>query len=366
MSDIGNHHLNSQRQVILDIFESHRDNPIVSQVMQVPELEGSSIVLANSAQETQALGLLEKHLGPQHARAAREILGTKDASCFVALDGQETLLSAAIVTVTAGGVVDDPVLNQCNVLGRHMIGQPVPTFCFRYLVSRKGTGPGGSDMTAILLSAPLILALHVGRAPLSFFCVPDGSAWRPLTTLFPVNECLDSEVPHGGQTFSLFASEPPPEGMSELPKSEIHTALISQIVHRMLEGMSYPVRAPSGITRDMWVQGLHAALKKLSHPMPAAPAEVLNDPRFGDSGSAERGWLRLQRMIVEGVEALQASPQTSDAAYLLRESYLGEKRKQEAVAAQLGVPFGTYRYRLRRAEQLLADHIWHLCNGAPS
>ena len=41
-------------------------------------------------------------------------------------------------------------------------------------------------------------------------------------------------------------------------------------------------------------------------------------------------------------------------------TFLEPSAKQQAAAAVLGIPFGTYRYRLRKAIDLVSDEVWRL------
>ncbi|MNC95803.1 hypothetical protein D3C83_130050 [compost metagenome] len=43
---------------------------------------------------------------------------------------------------------------------------------------------------------------------------------------------------------------------------------------------------------------------------------------------------------------------------MLRATYLSSSPKQIAAAVDLGLPFGTYRYQLRKAQELLARELW--------
>lgn len=66
-----------------------------------------------------------------------------------------------------------------------------------------------------------------------------------------------------------------------------------------------------------------------------------------------------RRHFVEaGLRSLAAAPRTARAVQVLRATYCSSSTKQIAVASELGVPFGTYRYQLRRAIDALAAELW--------
>lgn len=77
--------------------------------------------------------------------------------------------------------------------------------------------------------------------------------------------------------------------------------------------------------------------------------------RFGGPGrvAACREWLRT------GIAELGASPSHADLAEVLEATYLRGAVKQRAAAAELNLPWGTYRHRLRRALETLGDVLTH-------
>ena len=66
----------------------------------------------------------------------------------------------------------------------------------------------------------------------------------------------------------------------------------------------------------------------------------------------------LARFLDESCRALAGSPAYESSARLLELTYLDPTIvKQEAAAAELRLPFGTYRYQLRRALELVTLEI---------
>ncbi|MFO0667897.1 MAG: hypothetical protein U0174_28350 [Polyangiaceae bacterium] len=51
-------------------------------------------------------------------------------------------------------------------------------------------------------------------------------------------------------------------------------------------------------------------------------------------------------------------PGYAASSQILRAAFLGPPAKQEAIASELRMPFGTYRHRLRRAVEDLAAELW--------
>ncbi len=109
---------------------------------------------------------------------------------------------------------------------------------------------------------------------------------------------------------------------------------------------------PSGLAATAIVGALREALPKLARPRDLATSPLLSLRAVRGAGPAG-----LVRVLVDAIADLEAEAGYEDAARLLRTTYLGTPQKQEAAAADLGLPFGTYRHRLRAAITDLARAI---------
>ncbi|TBO27855.1 hypothetical protein EYS42_15575 [Aquabacterium lacunae] len=66
----------------------------------------------------------------------------------------------------------------------------------------------------------------------------------------------------------------------------------------------------------------------------------------------------LRQLLTEGVQALGTHPADLKFHRALQATWLVPGAKQEAVAADLGLPFNTYRYHLARGAERLAQVLW--------
>ncbi len=102
-------------------------------------------------------------------------------------------------------------------------------------------------------------------------------------------------------------------------------------------------------TAETMVGALREALPKLSRPRDLAASPLLALRVVGGGGPAQ-----LARVLLKAIDDLDHESGNQEAARVLRATYLGTSQKQEAAAAELGMPFGTYRHRLRAAIAELA------------
>jgi hypothetical protein len=115
------------------------------------------------------------------------------------------------------------------------------------------------------------------------------------------------------------------------------------------------VPAGSGATHRPapWTEPtLRAALADLRRPHRLATSELAR---------AVGGVPALRATIEHACDALAREPGYVESARVLRATYFGPVQKQHAIAADLGLPFGTYRHHLRRA---IAELLAELTTGA--
>lgn len=111
-----------------------------------------------------------------------------------------------------------------------------------------------------------------------------------------------------------------------------------------------PSRAP--MERATFDAAWRAALPLLHRPLELAGSALLGTElgRDGPPG--------LLIAATSATAALASASGYADSARVLDVSFIHPAAKQEAAAAALGVPFGTYRYQLRKAIALLLEELW--------
>ena len=121
----------------------------------------------------------------------------------------------------------------------------------------------------------------------------------------------------------------------------------------LLDGDDTP--RPEPLDRERFVASLRAALPSLLRPR-----DLERNPLVGTKLANGDGAIGLVRTIEATCARLEASPGYAESGRLLRVTYLATAVKQEAAAAELNMPFGTYRHRLRRAIEELAEELWNV------
>jgi hypothetical protein len=113
-----------------------------------------------------------------------------------------------------------------------------------------------------------------------------------------------------------------------------------------------PADAPPLPDADAFAQALREALRQFGRDEVLAGSALLRCPSLGPDAAT------LRTRITDAVTALAAHPADRKFHRALRLTWLTPGAKQEAVAAELGLPFNTYRYHLTRGTDRLTEAMW--------
>lgn len=229
----------------------------------------------------------------------------------------------------------------------------------------------GFKMTALMCAGPPITLVHAPFSEL-FFAVEDPERWRPLAAVFGMRHIDDVLIPfpgHGGQDGHVkgiaivdldMLTDP---GM---PWRERHVQIFRVLARNVAE---LSARAPAILLEhDAFVDAVREALPLLHRHLELAESPLLDAAVVRKIAAAEQ--LDPVGALVPAFEraltTLAESPAYANEADVLRATYFGRPDKHESIAANLQIPFGTFRHRLRRATARLAEALWRLETSARS
>lgn len=153
------------------------------------------------------------------------------------------------------------------------------------------------------------------------------------------------------------------EHLRERPTESTDPASLAELVVQLTEPSPQPMldeRAFADAVKAA-LPRLHRAHELKHNPLltsallvASLPAAGRVDPAVNTLRAAEA----LAELLREVCSALGASPAYASAARILCATFLDPATKQEAAAATLRLPYGTYRYQLRAAIRLLTQELW--------
>ena len=197
----------------------------------------------------------------------------------------------------------------------------------------------------------------------SFPCTADADHWAPMFAYcsFTREPSLDFSV--GEHTYGVFAHdwrrEPPPTWLDILAERD-------DVVN--VESPQLP-RAPQLIvlSRPDFADAVRQALRDYTRPAALAGNQLLHSRLVVATGEQQPGVERLRRLLETAVDTLRRDPRDEELYRAIWHTYFEPAESQELAAERLGLPFSTFRYRLKGAVERVIEWLWQqdIQGGAP-
>jgi hypothetical protein len=103
------------------------------------------------------------------------------------------------------------------------------------------------------------------------------------------------------------------------------------------------------------------ALRDYTRPAALAANPLIQSRLVAGAGGNNTGdAARLQALLREALETLNAAPKDEKFGRALLYTFFRPAATQESAAERLGLPFSTYRYHLARGEDRIVEWLWSL------
>jgi hypothetical protein len=184
--------------------------------------------------------------------------------------------------------------------------------------------------------------------------------WGPLAPSFQLVWDREHETTFAGRRYShVFGSIKEMAG-AHWGRDDVVVCTLRDFLLRQF-GLPAPAlpstsaRPAQRLGRDELAKALPAFLAELGGPGSSCQSALAIALRERGLASDRAGRLAF---VEAGLATLAAAPRAARSVEVLRATYFAGSAKQLAAASELGVPFGTYRYQLRKAIAALADELW--------
>lgn len=229
-----------------------------------------------------------------------------------------------------------------------------PGFVARWWLTRHGGQGFSPSMTALMVAgAPVTAKLPPHRYAL--FAVAEPERWAPLSGPFGLRR-VPLDVPFPSHTKGLYLADlnealPDALGWPERARGMLR-------FHAQGFAALSSAGTPAWPSQDALTEAVRDALPQLRHPLELADSPLAACASFRDAGTVDDVPSGVRRLLEETLTALDAVPGYAQDAAVLRATYFGPSAKHEAIALDLGMPFGTFRHRLRRATGRFVELAW--------
>lgn len=228
----------------------------------------------------------------------------------------------------------------------------------RYWFVRDTYQAFGPKMTALMCSGPPLL-MHVSRRSELVFAVEDPERWKPLGPLWGLEDVEGVRIRFPNHIKGLSIANLDRMTHPSLSWRERHRQIF-RIHARNLAELSASTPG-AWLGHEAFVEAVREALSVLRRPLELAETRLLDcalATTTSSRGPESSPSAAIAQVLKEALDELESSAAYAADAGVLRATFFGPPEKHEAIAASLGLPFGTFRHRVRRATARLAELLW--------
>lgn len=351
--DISN--VDSMRRAYIEALRTRRDIPLIGETFALEDVHRTSLHSATEAHWDLVREAVERHEGPESRACLDEFIATQPDKLFLTYDGADAPLGfISDVSITDGKRLTsfDPVTDALYAISDanpewHAEG----VSAFRWLMGLEDHQEFGLGLSSSMLSGPVITALlgsPVKRRVL--FAMERPERFQPLAPMMHITKIDAPNVFLGDKRFGFYLLD-----LARYSERWWDSALLPLLVHRgtirHFTGM-LPMRP--AIERDAFTAAVQDALSSFHRSAVLGQNPLLESHLVGVGDRCSQ----LRTCLREAVAELALIPGYDELMATIELTYLRPAVKQRAAAADLGVPFGTYRHRLRKAVELLSEALW--------
>ncbi len=333
-----------QRELLLEMLYVGRHRSQGSAPFPLEGARSTSLMVGGPQHVEPCARILRRVLGPESEALFRYWMRRQPDRLHVAVDEKDEpaafSLSLRLSELTDADLRRDPVVAAAHAAWQQGFQGGGPTACFRFFLSRGGHRPDSPLIESIVCSVPFATGTASPPMTTLVFAMPCPDLWEPLTALFPLERIPSTladvdGLPHGVFIGDLSA------GLSAGMSPDEATLATMRMLALAILGQGAPM--PSAPACPLPISHLRDALRDLYRPHQLAGNPWVALPPF--SGSTEAFVERVRALIGEMAD----NPAYADSAAVLHATYIEPAVKQQAAAVQLGLAYGTYRHRLRKA-----------------
>lgn len=342
----------SQRGLFIDGLHALRADPTVAAAFGAEVLRSTWLDRARPPELDWARALVAQEEGEECA-AAFERLARRGPPAYVLRDEVSEPVGFQLISPDGSHGPVDPVTRRALELAADKrAAEGIDVSVCRWWGARDTYQRFGPALSAVMAMGPHITASSDPPHAAMVVVTHDVERWRALSGVSPLQ--LLERTTYDGREYGLWFLDArggdPGVDVRDAARAAmpLWLSMVAQVdasppsAPPSIDPPSSPV-APEAVREALGA--FHAA-----HTLEAATLTRLL-PSSADPVEACRGWLR------DGIRAMAESPAHAELAAVLEATYIEPAVKQRAAAADLGLPWGTYRHRLKRAISVLAEEL---------
>lgn len=299
-----------------------------------------------------AVALVQRRLGPHTAAIARHWLQHAPGSLLV-VRGHDDTLRGLLLALELASI--DPAL---------MAADPAVARIWAHVQRVRAPRPDGG-----VWCARLVLDAHDDQLPNPTATL--GGFWATQRSLLHPQSEWSVTLHHNEDAVApAFASATRVNWVHRAPELD-HTCDGHHFAAFVRDFVSEPVPpewkpelavhnegTPPPLDRDGFAQAVRDALRHVQRDDQLAASPLRHCRALADADDAPAPVEALRQTLHDAVQALARHPADLKFHHALRLTWLDPGATQERAAAELGLPFNTYRYHLARGAERVAQALW--------
>jgi len=347
-----------RHSVLRDLVYLHRLNPIMRSFFEFRAIGHVYAEPATAGDHSEILGLVARFEGQASAAIAKHWLERQPRS-FLAMRSAEERLAWVLCQLDLTSVDDtdarvDPVIREAqNIMQRSLPRAGEAAVLGRFLISA-ASYQGGSAATTAMQIQSYFTWMTTPRLGWSFLTIDRERDWTDLMRYIDFAAAGDEIAEIPPRRFGLFAHDwrkvDPIAWLDMMEHRELETEMRT-------EDLRPPQSEALVLSEPHFRDAVRHALRHTLDDRALADNPLLRS-RFLMKGSTPAKPAALREALRIAAASLEGRPRDDKFYEALDLTFFGPPLTQEAAAERLGLPFGTYRYRLSTAIDRVTDLLW--------
>ncbi len=367
------HDLSTGHDLFLQVAYANRNRGQASHYAEVELAGRCSVVDLHGGALAEARALVQRFEG-EEGLASLEVWLKRDHLSAAIVDPEGKIAAFQVILRVPFArderALSDPLIRRSWELWHARSPHPDEgdLYLFRWFMQRDSYQEINSSMAQLFTLGPMVTYPNLPNILHIAFSNAPPELWDPLAPSFQLECARGEQTSFAGRRHNhVFGSLRAMLGEAWSQPNRGVAGMRIQLRSRFglpPPGPTQPSdRAPAPLTEEAFARGLPGLLSSLQAPSGSDAHPIA---RWLASRGGARDREGLVRWVLAGIDALSAAPRSKHLGAVLLATYFSTSPKQLAAATDLGLPFGTYRYQLRKALQLLARQLWRDDETSPA